>query len=124
MVEEAKEGNTRVIISHHDFNSTPSEEKMLRVLRDELRAGADIAKLAVRANNMGDVLRLLEVTLEASRYGRVCTISMGEYGRLSRMASPLFGSVLTYGYVSTPTAPGQLSLVELRQALRILGVKK
>jgi 3-dehydroquinate dehydratase-1 len=124
MVEEAKEGNTRVIISHHDFNSTPSGEQMLRVLRDELRAGADIAKLAVRANNVGDVLRLLEVTLEASRYGRVCTISMGEYGRLSRMASPLFGSVLTYGYVSTPTAPGQLSLVELRQALRILGVKK
>jgi 3-dehydroquinate dehydratase-1 len=124
MVEEAKKGSTRVIISHHDFGSTPGEEEMLRVLREELRAGADIAKLAVRAKDMRDVLRLLGVTLEASRYGRVCTISMGEYGRLSRIVSPLFGSVLTYGYVSTPTAPGQLSLAELGQALRILGVKK
>lgn len=124
MVEEAKKENTRVIISHHDFNSTPGEEGMLRVLREELRIGADIAKLAVKANSMRDVLRLLGVTLEASRYGRVCTISMGEYGRLARMASPLFGSMLTYGYVSNPTAPGQLSLTELGQALRILGVKK
>jgi 3-dehydroquinate dehydratase-1 len=120
MLEKAKRSGTKIIISHHNFSGTPETGKMLRLLKEELDLGADIAKLAVKANHVKDVLSLLETTLKASREGRVCTISMGEHGKLARVAAPFFGSSLVYGYVSKPTAPGQLSVTELRDALKIL----
>jgi 3-dehydroquinate dehydratase-1 len=122
ILEKAAEAGTQVIVSHHDFQATPPKEDMLSLLRRECAAGADIAKLAVTANSPRDVLTLLEVTMEASKTGRVCTISMGEHGRLSRIAAPLFGSVLVYGYVSRPTAPGQMSVAQVRRGLEILGM--
>lgn len=122
IMDKASAAGTKVIVSHHDFRATPKNEDMMSLLQLELETGADIAKLAVMAKNLKDVLRLLEVTLEASKHGEICTVSMGEHGKLTRMAAPLFGSVLLYGYVSRPTAPGQLSVAEVRQALEILGV--
>lgn len=121
LAAKAKRAGTGVIISAHDFNGTPGEKEMLSILKKEFKAGADIAKLAAKANNMEDVLTMLAVTRKASEIGDVCTISMGAVGKLSRVAAPFFGSVLTYGYVTKPTAPGQLSIVELQEALRILG---
>lgn len=122
MVEKARDAGAAVIVSHHDFQGTPDKEEMIALLRREHDAGADIGKLAVKANGMRDVLMLLEVTLTASQQRKVCTISMGEHGKLGRVAAPLFGSALTYGYVSRPTAPGQLSVKEIKQTLEILGV--
>ena len=88
------------------------------VIRESLDAGADIAKLAVMPNSLQDVLRLLDVTLKAN--GPVCTIAMGEKGKHSRVIAPVYGSVMTYGYVDTPTAPGQLKVDELKYILKML----
>lgn len=120
VVEEARKAGTVVIISSHDFKATPGEEEMLGILKKEFKAGADIAKLAVKAESTDDLLRVLAVTKKASELGEVCIISMGKAGRLSRIAAPLFGSALTYGYVTKPTAPGQLSIRKLKQALCIM----
>ncbi len=120
--KKARDASTDIIVSHHNFQGTPAEEDMMAILKREHEAGADIAKLAVTANNMRDVLRLLGVTLSASQKWRICTISMGKLGTLSRVAAPLLGSSLVYGYVSRPTAPGQLSVDEVKHVLEILGV--
>lgn len=120
--EKARDASTDIIVSHHNFQDTPDEDDMMALLKREHEVGADISKLAVTANSMRDVLRLLEVTLSASQKWRICTISMGKFGRLSRAAAPLFGSSLVYGYVSRPTAPGQLSIEEVKHVLEILGV--
>jgi len=53
------------------------------IIHESLEAGADIAKLAVMPGSLTDVLRLLEVTLLSK--GPVCTISMGETGKHSRV---------------------------------------
>ena len=66
-------------------------------------------------NSLEDVLRLLEVTLRAK--GPVCTIAMGETGRHSRVIAPIYGSVMTYGYVENAIAPGQLRVDELKNIL-------
>lgn len=91
---------------------------MMGVVREAFEAGADIAKLAVMPHSFEDVLRLLEVTLH-SKYA-VCTIAMGDFGRHSRVIAPVYGSVMTYGYVDTSTAPGQLRVDELKYMLKIL----
>ncbi|MEE8167726.1 MAG: type I 3-dehydroquinate dehydratase [Candidatus Hydrothermarchaeales archaeon] len=119
-IQEAKDEGVTLIISYHDFASTPADKEMLDILKKESALGADIAKLAVTANSMEDVLRLLEVTRKASEKSRVCTIAMGELGRISRIMAPFFGSEITYASVGKATAPGQLTVKEVKGMLEAL----
>jgi 3-dehydroquinate dehydratase-1 len=118
VVNKARDAGKTVIISTHDFQKTPDNKVMDGIIRKSLDAGADIAKLAVMPGSLLDVLRLLEVTLNAK--GPVCTISMGATGKHSRVIAPIYGSVMTYGYVDIPTAPGQLRIDELKSLLKML----
>lgn len=118
VIKKAKSLGKTVIISMHDFQSTPPFDIMMGVIRESFEAGADIAKLAVMPHSLEDVLRLLEVTLRSE--GAVCTIAMGDIGRHSRVVAPIYGSIMTYGYVDNPTAPGQLSVNELKSILKII----
>jgi 3-dehydroquinate dehydratase I len=118
VVKKAKNSGKKIIISAHDFQSTPDLKTMAESIQGSFDAGADIAKLAVMPHSLDDVLHLLEVTLHSS--GAVCTIAMGEIGKHSRAISPLYGSVMTYGYVDIPVAPGQLRVDELKYMLKLL----
>lgn len=118
VVKKAKSIGKTVIISTHDFQKTPGYEVMMEIIKESFEAGADIAKLAVMPTSLEDVLRLLHVTLLAEK--AVCTIAMGEIGRHSRVIAPIYGSVMTYGYVESAAAPGQLRVDELSSILRIL----
>ncbi|VVB94070.1 3-dehydroquinate dehydratase [uncultured archaeon] len=118
VVKKAKSTGKTVIISTHDFQKTPDFDNMIGTIKESFDAGADIAKLAVMPGSLDDVLRLLDVTLHAG--GAVCTIAMGETGRHSRVIAPVYGSVMTYGYVETATAPGQLRVDELKTILNLL----
>lgn len=118
VVKKAGDIGKTVIISTHDFQRTPVNDVMKGIISDSFAKGADIAKLAVMPNSLEDVLRLFDVTLHAK--GAVCTIAMGETGRHSRVITPVYGSVMTYGYVEKPTAPGQLRVDELKQLLKLL----
>ena len=121
----AKSNGVKVILSYHDFEKTPEEDEMKSVLAEEEAAGADIAKLALTANFSSDVIRLLNVTQQMREKLKIplCTISMGKAGTIARIASPIFGSALTYGYITKETAPGQLSVGELDSMLRAVGVR-
>lgn len=118
VVEKAKKTGKTVIISTHDFKTTPDFDVMMGIFAGSFDAGADIAKLSVMPGSFEDVLRLLDVTLHAK--GAVCTIAMGEIGRHSRVIAPVYGSVLTYGYIDRPVAPGQLRVDELKYILKLL----
>lgn len=118
VVKKAREAGKTVIISTHDFQKTPETSIIRKLICDSIDAGADIAKLAVMPGSFDDVLRLLDVTLHAK--AAVCTIAMGEKGRHSRIIAPVYGSVMTYGYVEKATAPGQLRVDELRQVLNLI----
>ena len=108
------------IVSYHDFERTPPNAEMLSIIDRCLEKGA-IAKLAVTPRDMTDVLRLLEVTLVSRR--PVCTISMGSLGMHSRIVAPVYGSLLTYGYVRRPVAPGQIRVDRILEGLKILGLR-
>lgn len=124
LVKNARGKRTRVIISYHDFSSTPEKAEVLSIIREELSAGADIAKIAFQAKSERDAVRLLEAASEGSKLGDVCAISMGDIGKHTRVTAPIFGSVITYGYVTKQTAQGQFSVNELKNALEILGLRK
>lgn len=117
VVKKAKIEGKTVIISSHDFESTPDKAAIRDILERSRQAGADIAKLAVMPNSMQDILDLLEVTL---REDNVCTIAMGQLGKQTRIVGPCYGSKLTYASVSNAVAPGQLKVHELKKALEML----
>ncbi len=118
VVRKARDAGKTVIISTHDFQKTPANEVINGIISDSFAAGADIAKLSVMPTSLEDILRLLDITLHAE--GDVCVIAMGEIGKHSRVMAPLYGSVITYGYVEKATAPGQFRVDELKHILHLL----
>jgi 3-dehydroquinate dehydratase-1 len=112
------EGRT-VLLSAHALDATPSVPALLDLIARGETLGADVVKLAAYARDLGDLQTLLEVTL-AARPRPVVTLAMGPAGPLSRLVLPAAGSLLTYGHVGTPTAPGQLAVSELAVLLRRL----
>ena len=98
--------NKPAIVSYHDFTRMPSLEELRSMLREISETGASIAKIAVTPGRLRDNLTLLELLLKANI--PLCVIAMGELGRHMRAIAPIYGSVLTYGYVSEATAPGQI----------------
>lgn len=105
----AKENGKKLIVSHHNFELTPANFVIKELIREALRYG-DIPKLAFKSNSYEDTARLMCVG--NSFEGNKILISMGEYGKISRIAGFIFGSFITYAYLIKPNAPGQLSLEE------------
>jgi 3-dehydroquinate dehydratase len=119
-IEIAKKSKTEVIISSHFFNETPTVKKMENILKKSFEYGADISKIAVMPQNEDDVLKLYKAGLKAG--GKTCLIAMGDIGRQTRIAAPIYGSVLSYGYINESAAPGQLRTDEIKEGFRILGL--
>ncbi|HTB22132.1 MAG TPA: type I 3-dehydroquinate dehydratase [bacterium] len=112
----ARAGKT-LIVSKHYLDSTP-DDRVLQAKIDEANAmGADLVKLACQARDESDVVRLLTV-VGANRAKGMVGISMGPLGAVSRVAAPLFGSLLTY--TSRDLNYGQLKLEELVLCLKSL----
>lgn len=123
LIREAKKKGVKVILSCHDFNSTPSKEEILSILEQEEKAGADIAKVAFMPKNQTDVLNTLAAVTENPTKIPVIAIAMGELGKVSRILGPALGSYLTYASTvkGRESAPGQLTVDEVRKVLNITG---
>lgn len=122
-VEHAHAKNVFVIMSNHDFHKTPAAEEIIQRLRKMQELGADIPKIALMPQSKTDVLTLLSATLEMQeRYADrpVITMSMAKTGVISRLAGEVFGSAATFGAVKKASAPGQISVTDLRTVLTIL----
>ena len=124
VVDAARDDDVTVIASHHDFEGTPSIDGMLETLEQAWEVGG-VAKLAVTPEDEGDVLDLLRLTLEArDGGGPFCAISMGALGSYTRFVAPLYGSCLTYASHGSGTAPGQLTVREVREYIERFGFEE
>lgn len=122
VAQAAGESDARLILSYHNFNQTPDEDAIFAKLAQAQQMGADIAKVAVMPKGYGDVLTLLGATLKAREKLDVplVTMAMGAEGGVTRMAGGLFGSDITFAIGSTASAPGQIPIGQLRQAMAVL----
>lgn len=122
-VRDAAHGHgVALLLSFHDFTSTPAAPQLRERFRQAAALGADIAKLAVMPRSPDDVLALLQATLDASRELPipVAGMSMGPLGAVTRLCGGAFGSALTFAVGRAASAPGQLPIEGLRQALALL----
>jgi 3-dehydroquinate dehydratase/shikimate dehydrogenase len=101
-------GQTGKIVSHHDFQGTPHDlGDLVRRIRS---TGADVAKIAVRANDLADVPPVLELLRTHGQAGPLIALSMGEEGVASRLLAGKFGAFLTFASAGADreSAPGQV----------------
>ena len=121
--DEIKSRGSRLIVSHHDFQRTPPLEELEEVLEKEASLGADVCKIVGTAQAYSDNLTYLSLLDRRNGVDLVC-FAMGQAGVLSRVASPLLGGAFTYASSARggEAAPGQLTLAEMRELYRLLGV--
>jgi 3-dehydroquinate dehydratase type I len=122
-VTQASGYGAEVIVSFHDFNRTLKPAELNNVLEREIRAGADVCKIVATAQRVEDNLTLLNFIAEAYNRTRIVCFAMGMQGKVSRLLSPLFGGFFTFASLEqgSETAPGQISIREMRQAYEPLG---
>ena len=109
---------TRMVLSFHDFQRTPSGGELRKLLGRMNRQGADVAKIVTFARSWDDNLKVLALIPYARKKGQaIVTFCMGEKGKMSRIFSPLMGAAWTYASLSRKqaSAPGQLTVQEMRE---------
>jgi 3-dehydroquinate dehydratase/shikimate dehydrogenase len=102
----------RILLSVHDFDRTPKLPKKISLAR---HGQVDAVKIAVKARTISDSLRLLRL---ARRSKNFVAVPMGEIGLPARILALREGSALAYAPVARATAPGQVSLEELKHLYR------
>lgn len=120
ILQKAKEHGIKVIMSSHDFKTTPPKEEIIDRLKKMQEMGADIAKIAVMPENKLQVADLIVATcMMKKQYATVpiVTISMGSLGAISRICGEVFGSHMTFATVGKASAPGQIPASELNNIM-------
>lgn len=101
------------IVSHHDFNKTPSDYDLSCVVNNAIATGADVIKIAATVNDVSDLQRLARLLLAYPEQSLVI-VGMGLWGITSRMFFPALGSAFTFVHIGQSTAAGQLDLAEMQ----------
>lgn len=122
-IARAHAKGVKVVMSNHDFYKTPAKEEIVKRLTKMQELGADVPKIALMPESKTDVLTVLAATLEVSEKiadRPIITMSMSKTGVISRLAGEVFGSAATFGAVQKASAPGQISVTDLRTVLSII----
>src|SRR5277367_1995101 len=85
-------GNSRLILSYHNFEGTPSPESILRRM---LRVPADAYKIVTTARKPSDNYRILGLA-KANPRTPLIVLAVGETGFPTRVLSPAWGALFTY----------------------------
>jgi 3-dehydroquinate dehydratase / shikimate dehydrogenase len=101
-----------VLLSLHDFRRTPA---LTRALDTPPHGEVDATKIAAHVQTIEDSLRLLRFARRSRNY---VVVPMGEVGLPARILALREGSALAYAPVAEATAPGQVSLQDLKYLYR------
>ncbi|KAL0035402.1 hypothetical protein WJX77_005085 [Trebouxia sp. C0004] len=111
--------DTKVILSSHNFEETPTDAALENTLQQMWASGADVAKIATTATDISDCARVL--TLLKTSQGPCIALCMGERGQPTRMLAAKYGGYLTFGALGgdKQSAPGQPTLHQLIHMYRL-----
>lgn len=125
LVKECKAAGAQIIVSSHDSNRTPSQVEMNSTFSSIKQMGADICKIVTTATQSRDNLEVLNFVQNKCEEARLVSFAMGSLGIPSRILSPVFGAEFTFASLNrnSRTADGQLSIDDLRNAWRLLGIQ-
>ncbi len=119
IIKEARIKGCKVILSYHNYEMTPSDETLGKIVERCHNYGGDIVKIACKANSYSDSARLLGLL---GRSENIIAIGMGEKGKITRIVAPLLGAPFTFASLSEgmETADGQIELKKLNNIIGLL----
>jgi 3-dehydroquinate dehydratase-1 len=117
VIAAANRHDKLVIVSHHDFERTPSLDRLETIADDARALGADIVKISTMANSKQDLRTLASLAIQQADLG-VIVIAMGAIGTIGRILFPALGSCLTFSHMGEGSAPGQLDFFETFDLMR------
>jgi 3-dehydroquinate dehydratase type I len=125
-IKDLKQLGAKTIVSFHKFDGILNASAMEQILSDEIEAGANICKIVLTAKHVDDNLPVLNFVSFASSRTKLVCFCMGEAGKISRLLSPVFGAYFTFASLEagSQTAPGQMSISEMKSAYTLLGITK
>lgn len=125
VIETAKNHGTSLLLTHHNFEETPAIATLMSIAEKMAGIGCDIAKIVTYAKTPRDTLAVLNFLTQASDHVKIPVIAfaMGEAGRMSRIAAPLFGSPMIYAAANETTAPGQFDVETTIRMLHEFGLR-
>ena len=113
-IDQIRRRNVGLILSYHNFEKTPAEFQMQRLV--ELAEEADIVKFAVRHHTVSDFIPCTNIMRKNDR--PMSMMGMGDLAPVSRLLYAQHGSLLNYGYLGDePTAPGQWPAKMLKEGI-------
>jgi 3-dehydroquinate dehydratase I len=118
VLQAARKNAVRTILSFHDFRGTPGATRLDELARQAATFGADLLKIATRTDTPTQLERLLDFFERSRRAQNVVAMGIGRLGRKSRFELARRGCPLNYAHLGVPRVAGQLSIPELRRALR------
>ncbi|MFW6366286.1 MAG: type I 3-dehydroquinate dehydratase [Spirochaetota bacterium] len=119
VIPRAKEKGVQVIVSYHNYENTPQCRELEEVIRWCRDSGADIIKISCAVHTRQEAARILSLY----QYDfPIVALGMGEFGRITRVASVLLGAPFTY--VSPEegrgTAPGQIGRARMQEIIGLI----
>ena len=114
LADYLKEQNISLLISWHDFEKTPPDAELTKVLY-EMRTYSQNIKMVTTAQTTVDSLRLLDLYENASGLNLIA-FAMGDAGVISRVLCVVIGNApFTYASIEKAISPGQLTIKQMRK---------
>ena len=112
--------NVKTILSYHNFEKTPEDKDLYKLLDSMTQANATVCKFATRCNTPEDAVRLLKLGLEIKKSGRdYIVLGIGPHGAVTRTFGTLWGNKMIFAprEAAHGSAPGQLTRFEIESIL-------
>lgn len=115
----AKSKGCRVIISYHNYDKTPDNEALNKIIIQAISYKPDLVKIATQVVTMQDSARLLALYQYKIP---LLAIGMGSLGKITRIAALELGAPFTFVSADAreKTASGQLSESKVHEILNAL----
>ncbi|MBS3815058.1 MAG: type I 3-dehydroquinate dehydratase, partial [Hadesarchaea archaeon] len=122
ILNAAKDTDTSVITSFHDFEDIPPIEELIETAQRMEELEGSIGKIIGFTKNFRNGMKILDFLLRVPEEVDIPIISfaMGKAGRYTRIMSALFGSPIVYAAVEEKTAPGQFDVKTTRSLLEVI----
>ncbi len=114
---------SKIIISHHNWNKTPKMTGMLTRINEMLELKPAIIKYVSTAESLEDNTQIIRLANNLKKKNiKFIVMAMGEKGKLSRVFTPFLGSQWMYAPAETSksSALGQITAEDLKTIWNIL----
>ncbi|MGL1901993.1 MAG: type I 3-dehydroquinate dehydratase [Fibrobacterales bacterium] len=122
-IKEARNTETKIITSHHNFNAAYSREEYIAKSMKMTGAGSDAIKFSVMVSTEEELKSLYRFVEENEnrelKLPLFSVFSMGEFAQSTRVKMPTLGAPCTYGFFGeNQPVSGQISVKTLYQKLK------